>query len=57
MTVYEETIQAIKDLDKIPSASEWNRIARQYDFLSTISIKVISNMSFINFCKSIRKRS
>lgn len=57
MTVYEETIQAIKDLDKIPSVSEWNRIARQYDFLSTISIKVISNMSFANFCKSIRKRS
>lgn len=56
MNDYERTIQAIKDLDKIPSAQEWNRIAGKYGFLSTISLKVISNMSFINFCKMIRRK-
>lgn len=56
MNDYERTVQAIKDLDKIPSKSEWNKIAMQYNFLSTRTLRVISNMSFIDFCKSIRKR-
>ena len=56
MNDYERTIQAIKDLDKIPSKGEWNKIAMQYNFLSTRTLRVISNMSFIDFCKSIRKR-
>lgn len=56
MSDYEETIQAIKDLDKIPSKTEWNRIAREYRYLSTYSLRMISGMNFIDFCKSIRKR-
>lgn len=56
MNDYEKTIQAIQDLDKIPSASEWNRIASEYGFLSTRSLRVISNMNFINLCKTIRRK-
>ena len=56
MNDYERTVQAIKDLDKIPSVPEWNKIAMQYNFLSTRTLRAISNMSFIDFCKSIRKR-
>ena len=56
MNDYERTVQAIQDLDKVPSALEWNKIAMQYNFLSTRTLRVISNMSFIYFCKSIRKR-
>jgi len=56
MNDYERTVQAIKDLDKIPSKGEWNKIAMQYNFLSTRTLRAISNMSFIDFCKSIRKR-
>ena len=56
MNDYERTVQAIKDLDKIPSVQEWNKIAMQYNFLSTRTLRAISNMSFIDFCKSIRKR-
>lgn len=56
MNDYKRTVQAIQDLDKVPSALEWNKIAMQYNFLSTRTLRVISNMSFIDFCKSIRKR-
>ena len=56
MNDYERTVQAIKDLDKIPSVPEWNKIAMQYNFLSTRTLRVISNMNFVSFCKSIRKR-
>lgn len=56
MTDFEKAIQAIKDLDKIPSVQEWNKIAIQYNFLSTYTLRVITNMNFISFCKSIRKR-
>lgn len=56
MNDYERTVQAIRDLDKIPSRHEWNKIAMQYNFLSTRTLRVISNMNFISFCKSIRKR-
>lgn len=54
MDNYERTIQAIKDLDKIPSAQEWNKIAGKYGFLSTRSLRVISNMNFVTLCKSVR---
>lgn len=56
MTDYDKTVQAIKDLDKIPSVKEWNKIAMQYNFLSSITLKAISNMSFSNFCREIRKK-
>ena len=38
MNDYERTVQAIKDLDKIPSVQEWNKIAMQYNFLSTRTV-------------------
>lgn len=56
MTDFERTVQAIQDLDKIPSKDEWNRLASKYGYLSTYSLRMISNMNFISFCKSIRKR-
>ena len=56
MNDYEITIQAIQDLDKIPSKQEWNKIAGRYGYLSTYTLRSISNMNFNNFCKSIRKR-
>ncbi len=56
MTDFERTVQAIKDLDKIPSVQEWNKIAIQYNFLSTYTLRVITNMNFVSFCKSIRIR-
>lgn len=56
MNDYERTVQAIQDLDKIPSKQEWNKIASKYGYLTTYTLRIISNMNFNNFCKSIRKR-
>lgn len=56
MNEYEITMQAIKDLDCIPSKTEWNKIAVQYGFLSSYSLRVISGKNFVSFCKDIRKK-
>ena len=56
MNDFDKTVQAIKDLDKIPSVLEWNMIASKYGYLSTYTLRVITNMNFISFCKTIRKR-
>lgn len=56
MNDYERTVQAIKDLDKIPSKDEWNKIASEYGCLTTYTLRIISNMNFVSFCKSIRIR-
>ena len=44
----------IKQLDKIPSHSEWNKIAKENNLLNFISLQYITNQSFYDFCKSIR---
>lgn len=56
MSDYERTVQAIKDLDKIPSVQEWNRIASEHDFLTTCTLRMITDMNFIKFCRAIRKK-
>lgn len=56
MNDFDRTVQAIKDLDKIPSKQEWNKIASKYGYLSTYTLRVITNMNFVSFCKSIRIR-
>lgn len=55
MEYLEETIQAIKYLDCIPNAKEWNEIAKQYNFLSAVTLKAIYKKSFYEACKKIRK--
>lgn len=50
----ERTIQAIKDLDKKPSVKEWNRTAKEYNFLSSITLKRLYNKDFEALCKEIR---
>ena len=56
MNDYDRTIQAIKDLDALPSKTEWNSIAYQYGFLTTPTLARISGKSFFDLCKEIRKK-
>lgn len=49
-----ETIQAIKDLDCIPGAKEWNKIAQEYNFLSSVTLRAIYKKSFYEICKEVR---
>ena len=55
MNHLKETIQAIKDLDCIPSVKEWNAIAKEYNFLSTVTLKTIYKKNFHDLCIEIRK--
>ena len=43
---YLEAIQKIKKMKKVVSISEWNRIAREENLLSTESLKYISGRDF-----------
>ena len=56
MNNYEESIQAIKDLDCKVSVREWNEIAMKYNFLSTFSLARLSNKSFTQLCIDLKKR-
>lgn len=49
-----ETIQAIKDLDCIPNVKEWNKIAKEYNFLNSVTLRAIYKKSFCELCKEIR---
>lgn len=43
---YLEAIRKIKNMRKIVSVSEWNRIAKEENLLSTESLKYISGKDF-----------
>lgn len=57
MNDYERTVQAIQDLDKVPSALEWNKIASEYGYLTTYTLRMITNMNFLSFCKLVRRKN
>lgn len=54
MDYLKETIQAIKDLECIPNVKEWNKIAKEYNFLSSVTLRSIYKKSFHELCKEIR---
>ena len=51
---YEKAIQKIKELSKPVSIKEWNRIAKEENFLSSESIKYISKKDFITLQEEVR---
>ena len=51
---YEKSLQKIKKLLKNPTEREWNTIAKLEGYLSSESIKYISNMSFQELCQKVR---
>lgn len=51
---YLKAIQKIKEMRKIVSVSEWNRIAKEENFLSSESIKYISKKDFITLQEEVR---
>lgn len=57
MDIYEKSIQAIKDYDHKLSVAEWNKIAKEYGYLSAKSLTIISNKNFSKLNDEIRKVS
>lgn len=54
---YEESLQKIKELSKIPSEKEWNVIAKLENYLTSESLKYLSNKNFYELCVETRKKS
>ena len=54
MDIYEESIQALKDYDHKLSVKEWNRIAKEYRYLSAKSLTIISGKNFSKLNDEIR---
>jgi hypothetical protein len=57
MNDYDRTIQAIKDLDCVVSKTKWNKIAAEHNFLTSYTLRCLSNMNFRDFCTKIRKKN
>lgn len=57
MNDYDRTIQAIKDLDCVVSKNEWNKISAEHNFLSSYTLRRLSNMNFRDLCIKIRKKN
>lgn len=53
MNNYERSIQAIKEYDHKLSVREWNKIAKEYNFLSAKTLVRLSNKK--NFLELNRK--
>lgn len=51
---YEKSLQKIKRLLKIPTEKEWNTIAKLEGYLTSESMKYISNMDFNDLCEKVR---
>ena len=52
---YMKSLQKIKELNRLPSEKEYNRIAMQENLLSSESLKFISKKNFSQLCREIRK--
>lgn len=52
---YERSIQAIKDYDRRISVKEWNKIAKEYNFLSAKTLTIMSKKNFSKLNEEIRK--
>lgn len=55
--MYQESLQMIKDLQRILSKREWNSIAKEKCLLSYTTLEYIENKRFNRLCKKIRKAS
>lgn len=55
--MYQNSLQMIKDLQRIPSTSEWNSIAKEKGLMSCTSLEYIENKKFKSICKKVRRAS
>lgn len=56
MNDYEKSIQAIKDYDTKLSVKEWNRIAKEYNYLSAKTLTRLANKRFAKLVDETRKK-
>lgn len=54
MNIYEKSIQALREYDCKLSVKEWNRIAKEYGYLSAKSLTRLSGKNFSKLNDGIR---
>lgn len=52
---YMKSLQKIKELKRLPSEKDYNKIAMEENLLSSESLKFISKKNFSQLCKEIRR--
>lgn len=52
---YNEALNKIKKLNRVPSAKEWDKIAKEEGYLTTIALVYISGKNFYKLCSETRK--
>lgn len=55
--MYQDSLQMIKELQRILSKEEWNSIAKEKCLLSYTSLEYIENKRFKRICKRVRRAS
>lgn len=55
--MYKESLQMIKDLQRILTKTEWNSIAKEKCLMSYTSLEYIENKKFKKICKNVRRAS
>lgn len=53
--MYQESLQMIKNLQRIPDEREWNSIAKEKCLMSYITLQYIENKKFEKLCKKVRR--
>lgn len=51
---YKRTIEAIKALDSYITVQEWNKLAKEFGFLNSVTLKTMSGMSFYHLYFKIK---
>lgn len=54
MNIYEKSIQALREYDCKLSVKEWNKIAKEYGYLSAKSLTMISGKNFSELNDEVR---
>lgn len=55
--MYQESLQMIRNLQRIPNEREWNSIAKEKCLMSYITLQYIENKKFCKLCKKVRRAS
>jgi len=55
--MYRESLQMIKELQRIPTSREWNSIAKEKGLMSFTTLEYLEDKKFKSLCKKVRRAS
>lgn len=57
INMYRESLQMIKELQRIPTSREWNSIAKEKGLMSFTTLEYLEDKKFKSLCKKVRRAS